>query len=102
MDVLAFFSIVIGQSPTGYKPIKIGVQESLFDNSPNPLHGNVIPAINLISLGLSKNNLTQLVSIPAGGQTVTSTLSLTYNKKELVTSGTSDKLSYTVTYTGCK
>jgi len=102
MDVLAFFSIIFGQTPTGYKPIKIGVQESLFDNSPNPLYGNVIPAINLINLGLSKNNLTQLVSIPAGGQTVTNTLSLTYNKKELVTSGSSDNLSYTVTYTGCK
>jgi len=110
-DLVTEIQVPLGLTPVGYDPLTdLEVQQFLHDGSKNPLLDNIIPkiystkSVNIgwISAGISDNVATEVIITPRWKAEETDTYELTYNKNELVTSGTSVNKSYTVTYKSCK
>ncbi|MDH5367625.1 MAG: hypothetical protein OEW67_11590 [Cyclobacteriaceae bacterium] len=101
IDLTSIFSLLFGQDPASYAPVLASTEDFQYENTPNPLNGNLIPFD--IMLGLNANNITSHTVTDLNGVSSTNTYTYNYDNANgrLLYSTNTNGLQTTVLYTNC-
>ena len=77
IDLTSVFSLLFGQDPASYAPVLATTENIQYEDTPNPLNGNLIP-FSVIQ-GLNANNITSNTVTDLSGASNTNTYTYNYD-----------------------